>query len=279
MKRLLALVGALVLWYSSTAWAAPITFVGTDGSRSAQVDFAVVGGQLEVTLTNTWAGDGTGGLGQFVPTDLLTAVFFDISGSPALTPVSAEITAPGAVLNAGSVDGTGGATDPDAGGVDNSAGSGVGGEWGYLGGLSGAPGGADYGISSTGLGLFGPTSLFSPCTVNKGTPQPPCLSGPQDPDGPQYGIIGAGYGAGEGNPAIESTPIIQDSVVFLLSDLPGGFDPSALITNVTFLYGTSLTDPQFPGVPEPASLLLLGSGLALAAKRARSKRRQNAPGL
>jgi len=47
----------------------------------------------------------------------------------------------------------------------------------------------------------------------------------------------------------------------MLSGLPGGFVPSASnITNVSFQYGTALTEPNVP-VPEPATMLLLGSGL------------------
>jgi hypothetical protein len=43
----------------------------------------------------------------------------------------------------------------------------------------------------------------------------------------------------------------------------GGLSESA-ISNVNFQYGTGLTEPNLPGtpVPEPATLLLLGSGLA-----------------
>jgi hypothetical protein len=141
-----------------------------------------------------------------------------------------------------------GVTDP--GGV-------VGGEWAYKDGISG-PGGADEGISSTGLGLFGPSDLFP------GTN----LQGPESPDGLQYGITSDGDDVTIGNtpvtggPDIDGHPIalIENSVIFTLSGLTSGFDPSAqrAITDVSFQYGTSLDGTV---VPLPGAIVLLGSGI------------------
>ena len=152
--------------------------------------------------------------------------------------------------------------DPDgqpAGGV-------VGGEWAYKSGISFQ--GATQGISSSGLGLFGPGDLFPG----------PNLAGPDSPDGIQYGLLSAGDNPATGNGGITgSDGLIKNSVVFTLSGLPAGFDPFTGISNVVFQYGTSLTEPNFPGTctsncspppppppiqaPEPASLAMLGGAL------------------
>ena len=66
---------------------ASVTFAEASGSLSASAAFDVVGGNLQVVLTNTSAAD------VLVPTEILTAVYFDIRGNPALTPISALLTA------------------------------------------------------------------------------------------------------------------------------------------------------------------------------------------
>ncbi len=228
--------------------AASVTFSGSDSfGRSASVSFVDSGSTLAVTLTNTSPAD------VMVPIDVLTGVFFDVVGSPALTRVSA-------ILNAGStvLFGT-----PDPGGV-------VGGEWAYKSGLSGAPGTATEGISSTGLGLFGPGNRFP------GTN----LQGPTSPNGLEYGITSAGDDSTTGNTPVTGTQaLIKNSVVFTLS----GFVAGSTFSNVSFQYGTDLSEPNVPGnpdppggpnpgVPEPSSLLLAGVGMAFAL-RCRGRRK------
>lgn len=210
---------------SVQAYAADVTFSASQGHRAASASFQVSGNDLIVTLTNTSLVD------ALVPVDILTGVFFDVAGAPlSLTRVSAIVPAGSFVHN--------GPTDP---------GNSVGGEWAYLGGLSGAPEGTDYGISSTGLGLFGPGDRFPGADL-----QPPA-----SPDGLQYGITSAGDNLATGNSPLTSgsNALIKNQVVFTLSGLPNGFDPMAQISNVQYQYGTDLSEPHFP---EPASAVLLG---------------------
>lgn len=225
---------------AGSASAAQISFTGSSGSLAASVTFDTSGTDLLVTLTNTSTAD------ALVPVDILTGVFFDIAGSPlALTRTSAVVPAGSSVFY--------GSTDP--GGV-------VGGEWAYRSGLAG-PGGRAYGISSAGLGLFGPGDLFP------GTDLQP----PASPNGLEYGITSAGDNLATGNAAVTgSNALIKNQVVFTLSGLPAGFNPSTGILNVLFQYGTDLSEPSFPGVPEPSSLSLLAIAALVAGRRKRSIR-------
>jgi hypothetical protein len=236
MKKVIGALAAVIALSSTQASATPITFNVSSGNLAASVKFDTNGTNLIVTLTNTSAAD------VLIPAQILTGVFFDLINGT-LTPVSAVLGTGSTVL-----------FDPDgqpAGGV-------VGGEWAYASGLSGAPLGATEGISSSGLTLFGGPNFSGPN-----------LHGPAAVDGGQYGITSAGDNPATGNaPVTGGEPLIQNQVVFTLAGLTAGFDPSAKgsITNVSFQYGTALTEPNIPWVPgtpvpEPSTLLLLGSGL------------------
>jgi hypothetical protein len=213
---------------------ASITYSGSSGSLAAEASFDLSGGNLVITLTNTSTSD------VLIPTEILTALFFDINPSTPLTKISAVLGAGSTVLF--------GSTD--AGGV-------VGGEWAYKPGLSGAPASAGLGVSSAGLGLFGPSDLFPGSN----------LQGPGSPDGLQYGITSAGDNAGTGNAEVTgSNALIKNSVVFTFG-VQSGFTLDS-ISNVQFQYGTGLGDPHFSSnnVPEPTTVIiwsmLFGLGFA-----------------
>jgi hypothetical protein len=253
-------VAAVACGLASVSMATPITFTGSSGTLAASVTFDTSGTNLVVTLSNTSASD------VLVPTDVLTAVFFDLPGVGLLTTVSALLGPPGSTVF----------YDPDgqpALGV-------VGGEWAYGAGLAG-PGGATRGLSSSGYGLFGAANFPGAD-----------LAGPPGGavDGLQYGLLSTGDNSATGNGGITgSQGLVRNSVVFTLSGLTSGYDPSiAGITNVSFQYGTALTEPNVPsstgggggssgnGIPEPNSSALALLGVALLAvtflKRQKSHR-------
>lgn len=225
---------SLAVISAGTASANPIVFNASQGDLAASASFEAVGANLIVTLTNT---------SQFdvdAPPDLLTAVFFEVSGAPlTLTTVSA-VLAPGSTVLFGG-------TDP---------GDVVGGEWEYEDSFANpTPGGADYGIGSAGLNLFGAGQMFPGNN----------LQGPPNVDGMQYGITSAGDNPATGNMAVTgANALIKNSVVFTLSGLPANFDVNRIF-GVNWQYGTDLSEPN---IPEPATAVLLAlGGLALARRR------------
>lgn len=202
-----------------------ITFTATDGGLlSASAAFTLSSGTLTVVLTNT-GGEVSN------PSQILTALFFSSSGT--LTPVSATLSGGSTVF-----------FGPDGGGN-------VGGEWAYGSSLAGAPLGATQGISSSGFSLFG--------AANFGGAN---LEGPIAVNGMNYGLVSGADDLTLGNAAVTGGfPLIQNQVTFTLT--AGGAFTLASLSNVSFQYGTALTEPNIHNgqLPEPASLLLLGFGL------------------
>jgi hypothetical protein len=233
MKHLGIMALALALEIRS-AMALPLVVtasgVGNDGETlHAKATFEVVGSELVIQLSNE---------GTYDPNDagdILTALFFDVGGNPAFTRIEAKLKL------GSSVKGNGGLTDP--GGV-------VGGEWAYKGGLSGAPHGAKYGVSSAGFGLFGPGDRFPGADL-----QPPA-----SPDGVQYGVTTLADTVGNDNGSISSSGLIKNGVVFRLGNLPDGFTVDQ-IANVSFQYGTGLDEINL--IPEPTGFWLVAGSLAV----------------
>lgn len=242
MKNFRALVCAAVAGSAGFGAAAQADVMARGGMSSldATVIFQHSGSDLMITLINSSSAD------VLAPEDVLTGVFFNISG-PTLPLVAHSATlADGSIVRWG-------ASEP---------GGGVGGEWAFRAGLSGAPGGATYGISAAGLGLFGPHDAFPGAN----------LHGQGGPQGLGYGLLSTGDDPLTGNtPVTGHFPLIQSGVVFTLSGLPEGFDPGA-IGNVWVQYGTSLSEPSYVvpiiSVPAPgAAVMLAGGAFALSRRR------------
>jgi len=231
----------LILSLSHLACAAPILqgFVTDDGTwyvndtdesnviRSAMATFSVNGSLLTITLTNT--AETTDG-----PSEVLAGLFFDFSGGLIGTP-SISISDGSSLIY-----GDGAPPTP----------SDLATEWAYLAGINEINGGrGDYGISATSLDPEGESTdgwegfgdnLIDPDGNN---------NNPISADGWDYGLVGASVGINNFNDYA-----IQSSVTITWNILGEG-----TVDNVWFLYGTSYEDA--PPVPEPGTLLLIGSGL------------------
>lgn len=251
---LLAITGSLA--FSTTVSADAVLFTGSgtgetvDGNSvtlSASALFSISGNILTITLSNT--GD-TSATGQDVPGNQLTGLFFSLpTGITLSTTPDGSATAP-SLVQADQCDVPCGSSNVN-----------VGGEFAFNTGSFGAHLGS-FGISSAGyIGTNG--------NLNGSD-----LDSPPNPDGPNFSII-APTGTYQFNPngGLADVPLVDGTVIFTLT-ISGGTLLEEQISNVSFQYGTMLTEPYFAGgggqkIPEPISLLLLAPGIALAMRRLR----------
>jgi hypothetical protein len=221
--------------HASAVFASSGTNPATGDYLSASASFDLVKGtQLQITLSNL-------GGPAYHPSDVLTAVFFDLDGTTTLTPVSAVLNTGSVLLN--------GPLSPNQSLGDN---------WEYLSNLSGIPGQPLQGIAAAGLGIFGHGNFGSHS---------------QNLRGADFGLVNGPTEDSSGQ--LSNLQLENNSVVFTLDGLPADFNLGA-ITQVEFQYGTALS-PSEPmlfahlvPVPEPSALVLLALGSTAFLLRRRS---------
>jgi len=260
--RIIALIVAIgfVVAFSPRAYSAPIlegiwetttqgtwnTPTGDPDGRDAEALFSISDDILRIELTNlaTLTDEND---------ELLMGLFFGFTG---------DLTYPNVALNGGSSLGTTsdntiiGILDASSDVIDDSP-ENLNGEFGYLTGINGINGGrGDNGFSSSGLDPddtdlhgwdgFGVNTIITPADQIITDP-----GNPLAPNGPDFGI--AGLKGWEGSNGLA---YIDNSVVITWQGA-SGYDLDG-ITQVHFLYGRDYDNVT---APEPATMLLLGSGL------------------
>ncbi len=203
-------VGAAGLALLQSASAA-IVFDGSDtDGRSASASFEIVGGDLQVTLTNLGAKPTANNWdGSYA----LSGLFFNYSGSGSFSVGSASVS--GGIIG----------TLP--------AGKTIGSYWAFDKGLTGAPDGATDGLRAAGFGVGGGSSAGN--------------LGPAGSNTKVGGLDGAilGWDNIAGGNASLKLPLVYNAVVFTLT----GSDLTSLkasdFSNVTFQYGTTFTETHF----------------------------------
>ena len=222
IKRFAAIgLFTLFLLVGSQVALADLVFSGSSGTLAASANFALVGQTLTVTLTNTSSHD------VLVPTDVLTAVWFDTSKT--LTPVSVSLGT--STVFYGTI------SNPSKG-------------YGYYSGLAGGAHGMNDGLTAVGFGIGTGHSNFPG-------------GGGANLNGLDYGILSAGDNSGTGNGGVTGGgPLVKNEVIFTLST-PVGFTLNDLGRTAVFQYGTALTDTTITSyVPDGGmTLMLLGGAL------------------
>ena len=226
---------AAVNLFVSTAFATSVTFNGGGmnglNALSASAQFDLTGSTLTVTLTDT----ATSAASKYVPSDVLTAVYFGTTSLAALTPETASLDG-STIISTDHTD--------------------VGSNWEFLGGFSPVRGLVN-GISASGLTVFGQGN-FNNCAAS---------STCNNLGGINWGLVPSFFPPPQGiNGGFTGRALVDDRVQFTLSTMPG-FSLSS-INSVQFQWGTSDSEFSATGlgtVPEPSTLLLVSGGIALAA--------------
>lgn len=246
-----ALWGALVILTVASEPCQAGLYLGSGTNSSANHDlaasaeFSLSDSTLSIVLKNI--SSQTYKVNQAVPSSILTALLVDINPTPnpfnLLTAYASEL-----------VNYTG-PENPNLA-VDGSKKDFT----GTLGGWQLKP--------SEGLGTAG-FGIFNGNIVNTG----------EGTGGFNFGVINAGYNPGDGNNAVNSSPLVRDTLTFTIA-VGNGFSLSH-IQSVKFQYGTSLSEPSFYGtlqtppdsdndgsaglnaVPEPSTLVMTLGSMAM----------------
>ncbi len=213
---------------------------GTSGNNlAASAQFDLSGTTLTITLTDT----ATSANAQYVPSDILTAVYFGTTSLAALTPGTASL---------------------DGSTIISSDLTDVGSNWEFLGGFTPVRGLMN-GISASGLSVFGQGN-FNNCTSST------C----KNLGGINWGLVPSFFPPSQGiNGGVSGTTLVDDRVQFTLNTMPGF--SLASIDSVQFQWGTSNDEFSARGMtsaPEPSTLIPVAGGIGLAAfwRRKRQKR-------
>jgi len=236
-RGLPVLVALAALGWGTAAPAAPVSFVGSGANPASNHALAAVASfeltsatNLHVVLRNTSLQAYGGANGNAVPSDVLTAIFFDTN--PSLLAANPLVSAVASAL----VTGSGGGFSVTNGPI-NVLHPAVAGGWDYN---VASP----QGVGTVGLGIF------------------------NLPGGAQlgYGIMNSLY-VGDGNGGVTGNLLARDTVEFDFT-VVSGFDVND-IHNVIFQYGTSLNEPRLNGTlqggvptPVPPALVMVATGLA-----------------
>jgi hypothetical protein len=192
---------------------------------------------LTIVLENTSPSNSTE-----APTNTLTGLSFDIgAGDPALTPQSAHASS---ILDTAACTPASGCTGSNVN---------VGGEWGYQQNLGGKEGIGSAGFITTGL----PMNIGN---FNTNGTAGTDLNSMPSLNGIDFSIVSNKVNPANFNGGLSGQPLVQDTTTLVLT---GTGLTEGSISNVSFLYGSS-SPAAIPAdaIPEPASLVLLGSALA-----------------